>query len=118
MCAEAIDDGLTANNNGARFQFRSPPDARAYAPMDAVIEDTDLDIAVRFTYLIVKQQAWSGPDAALTTDDIARILGRSPSQAYRYLQELVEAGLLRAPSKPLHGQPPTYRPAPPRQPYG
>ena len=63
MCAEAIHDGLTANSNGARFQFQSSPDARGYAPMDAVIEDTDLDIAVRFTYLIVKQQAWSGPDA-------------------------------------------------------
>jgi hypothetical protein len=108
MCAQAIHDGLTANNNGARFQFRSPPDARGYAPMDAVIEDTDLDIAVRFTYLIVKQQAWSGPDTALTTDDIARILGRSPGQAYRYLQELVEAGLLSIESKPFDGQPDIY----------
>ena len=108
MCAEAIHDGLTANSNGARFQFRSSPDARGYAPMDAVIEDTDLDIAVRFTYLIVKHQAWSGPDAALTTDDIARILGRSPGQAYRYLQELVEAGLLSIESKPFDGQPDIY----------
>jgi hypothetical protein len=118
MCAQAIHDGLTANNNGARFQFRSPPDARGYAPMDAVIEDTDLDIAVRFTYLIVKQQAWSGPDAALTTDDIARILGRSPSQAYRYLQELVEAGLLSIESKPFDGQPDIYCLAPLEDRYG
>jgi hypothetical protein len=76
--------------------------------MDAVIEDTDLDIAVRFTYLIVKQQAWSDPDAALTTDDIARLLGRSPGQAYRYLQELVEAGILSTVSKPFDGQPDIY----------
>ena len=108
MCAQAIHDGLTANSNGARLQFRSSLDARGYAPMDAVIEDTDLDLAVRFTYLIVKQQAWSGPDAALTTDDIARILGRSPGQAYRYLQELVEAGLLSVESKPFDGQPDIY----------
>jgi IclR helix-turn-helix domain len=108
MCAQAIHDGLTANSNGARFQFRSSPDARGYAPMDAVIEDTDLDLAVRFTYLIVKQLAWSGPDAALTTDDIARILGRSPGQAYRYLQELVEAGLLSVESKSFDSQPDIY----------
>src|SRR5256885_17209993 len=87
MCAQAIHDGLPRNNAGARFQFRSPLDARGYAPMDAVIEDTDLDIAARFTYLILKQQAWSGPDEALTTDDIARILGRSPGQAYRRSEE-------------------------------
>jgi hypothetical protein len=108
MCAQAIHDGLTRNDAGARFQFRSPLDARGYARMDAVIEDTDLDIAVRFTYLIVKQHAWSGPDAALTTDDIARILGRSPGQAYRYLQELVEAGLLSIESKLFDGQPDIY----------
>ena len=108
MCAQAIHDGPASNHTGARFQFRSPLDARGYARMDAVIEDTDLDIAVRFTYLIVKQQAWSGPDAALTTDDIARILGRSPGQAYRYLQELVEAGLLSIESKPFDGQPDIY----------
>jgi hypothetical protein len=118
MCAQAIHDGLTTNNNGARFQFRSPPDARGYARMDAVIEDTDLDIAVRFTYLIVKQQAWSGPDAALTTDDIARILGRSPGQAYRYLQELVEAGLLNIESKPFDEQPDIYCLAPLEHRYG
>lgn len=117
MCAQATHDALTPNN-GARFQFRSPPDARGYAPMDAVIEDTDLDIAVRFTYLIVKQQAWSGPDAALTTDDIARILGRSPGQAYRYLQELVEAGLLSIESKPFDGQPDIYCLAPLEDRYG
>ena len=108
MCAQAIHDGLTRNDAGARIQFRSPLDARGYARMDAVIEDTDLDLAVRFTYLIVKQQAWSGPDAALTTDDIARILGRSPGQAYRYLQELVQAGLLSIESKPFDGQPDIY----------
>jgi len=108
MCAQAIHDSLTANGNGARLQFRSSPGDRGYAPMDAVIEDTDLDIAVRFTYLIVKQQAWSGPDAALTTDDIARILGRSPGQAYRYLQELVEVGLLSIESKSFDGQPDIY----------
>src|SRR2546421_2817844 len=113
MCAQAIHDGLTANSNRARFQFRSSSDAHGYVPMDAVIEDTDLDIAVRFTYLIVKQQAWSGPDAALTTDDIARILGRSPGQAYRYLQELVEAGLLSIEAKALDGQPDNYFPGPP-----
>ena len=108
MCAQAMHDSPTRNNTGARFQFRSPLDARGYARMDAVIEDTDLDVAVRFTYLIVKQQAWSCPDAALTTDDIARILGRSPGQAYRYLQELVEAGLLSIESKPFDGQPDLY----------
>src|SRR5438093_514098 len=108
MCAQAMHDSPTRNNTGARFQFRSPLDARGYARMDAVIEDTDLDVAVRFTYLIVKQQAWSGPDAAVTTDDIARILGRSPGQAYRYLQELVEAGLLSLESKSFDGQPDIY----------
>jgi hypothetical protein len=86
--------------------------------MDAVIEDTDLDIAVRFTYLIVKQQAWSCPDAALTTDDIARILGRSPGQAYRYLQELVEAGLLSIDSKTFDGQPDVYCLGPLEDRYG
>ena len=118
MCAQAIHDGPTSNHPGARFQFRSPLDARGYARMDAVIEDTDLDIAVRFTYLIVKQQAWSGPDAALTTDDIARILGRSPGQAYRYLQELVEAGLLSIESKPFDGQPDIYSLEPLEDRYG
>jgi hypothetical protein len=86
--------------------------------MDAVIEDTDLDIAVRFTYLIVKQQAWSAPDAALTTDDLARILGRSPGQAYRYLQELVEAGLLSIESRPFDGQPDIYCVEPLQDRYG
>ena len=118
MCAQAIHDGPTSNHPGARFQFRSPLDARGYARMDAVIEDTDLDIAVRFTYLIVKQQAWSGPDAALTTDDIARILGRSPGQAYRYLHELVEAGLLSIESKSFDGQPDIYCLAPLEDRYG
>src|ERR1700737_1297701 len=118
MCAQAIHDGLTRNDAGARIQFRSPLDARGYARMDAVIEDTDLDIAVRFTYLIVKQQAWSAPDAALTTDDLARILGRSPGQAYRYLQELVEAGLLSIESKPFDGQPDIYCLEPPEDRYG
>jgi len=118
MCAQAIHDGLTANSNGARLRFRSSLDARGYAPMDAVIEDTDLDLAVRFTYLIVKQQAWSGPDAALTTDDIARILGRSPGQAYRYLQELVQAGLLSIESKSFDGQPDIYCLAPLEDRYG
>jgi hypothetical protein len=118
MCAQAIHDGPTSNNTGARFQFRSPLDARGYARMDVVIEDTDLDIAVRFTYLIVKQQAWSCPDAALTTDDIARILGRSPGQAYRYLQEVVEAGLLSIESKTFDGQPDVYCLGPLEDRYG
>ena len=117
MCARAIHDSR-ASNTGARFQFRSPLDVHGYARMDAVIEDTDLDIAVRFTYLIVKQQAWSAPDAALTTDDIARILGRSPGQAYRYLQELVEAGLLSIESKPFDGQPDIYSLEPLEDRYG
>jgi hypothetical protein len=76
--------------------------------MDAVIEDTDLDIAVRLTYLIVKQHTWSGAETTLTTDEIARLLGRSPGQAYRYLQELVEAGLLSVESRPFDGQPEIY----------
>lgn len=113
-----MHDGLTSNNTGARFQFQSPLDTRGYARMDVVIEDTDLDIAVRFTYLIVKQQAWSCPDAALSTDDIARILGRSPGQAYRYLQELVEAGLLSIESRSFDGQPDIYRLEPLEGRYG
>ena len=108
MCAQAIHDGPANHTTDARFQFRSPLDARGYARMDPVLEDTDLDLAVRFTYLVVKQQAWSDPDAAVTTDDIALTLGRSPGQAYRYLRELVKAGLLSIDARPFDGQPDTY----------
>lgn len=101
--------GTTAGRaNGARFRFSSPVDVRGYARLDAVFEDTDLEIALRYTYFIVKQHAWTNQESALTTDEIGRLLGRSPAQAYRYLQELVEAGLLSIASRPFDGQPDIY----------
>jgi hypothetical protein len=45
MCAQAIHDGPASNHTGARFQFRTPRDARGNA---RVIEDTDRARAIRW----------------------------------------------------------------------
>lgn len=92
----------------ARARFRSPAQARGYAPLDAVFEDTELDVSVRFTYFILKQHAWSAPGAELGTDEIARLLGRSTGQAYRNLLALVDAGLLSIEARAPDGQPDTF----------
>lgn len=114
MSAYAMTEGQPP---GARFRFRSPLDSRGYVRLDAVFEDTELDIVLRFTYLIVKQYAWSGAEGPLTTDEIGRLLGRTPGQAYRYLQELVEAGLLSIDARPA-GEPELYCLEPLERRYG
>ncbi|HEU5001254.1 MAG TPA: hypothetical protein VFW71_00550 [Actinomycetota bacterium] len=92
----------------ARARFRSPAEARGYAPLDPVFEDTELDLSVRFTYFILKQHAWSAPGTDLGTDEIARLLGRSTGQAYRNLLALVDAGLLSIDARAPDGQPDTF----------
>ena len=125
MSAHAMSDGNRDHLPAARFRFRTPVDALGYTELDAVFEDTSLDVVVRYTYLIVKQHAWAGTGTPLTTEEIARLLGRSPGQAYRALQELLEAGLLSVdpdgyclePPETRYGPAgPGRRPRPPRGP--
>lgn len=102
----------------SRARFRSPAEARGYAPLDPVFEDTELDISVRFTYFILKQRAWAAPGSDLSTDEIARLLGRSPGQAYRNLLALVDAGLLSIEARAPDGQPDTFVLEPLERRYG
>jgi len=107
------------SRDSARVRFRDPVEARGFTQVaNLVVTDVRLDVNVRFTYILIKQQAWDNPDVELTQADLARLLIRSRRQVQRYLIELVDAGLLTIECGRFEGQPNVYWLEPLQNRYG
>lgn len=76
------------------LRFRAPVAPQYTRVPNVVLEDLRLEAMVRFTYVILSQQAAGHPGTSLTYGALARLLGTGPRQASGAIQALVEAGLL------------------------